>query len=82
MQSVIISNNILLPLLCVCVCARMCFSFLTFSSSTEVLRFVSRKALLQTLRADDLSLLESFPKRWNSLERPSAEENITGEITD
>ncbi|CAF95388.1 unnamed protein product [Tetraodon nigroviridis] len=40
-------------------------------------QFVRRKALLQTLRADDLSLLESFPKSWKSLEHPSAEETIT-----
>lgn len=45
-------------------------------------RFVRRKALLQALRADDLSLLESFPKRWKSLENPGAEEHITGDITD
>lgn len=43
-------------------------------------RFVRRKALLQTLRADELSLLESSPKRWKSLESPSMEENITSKI--
>uniref|UniRef100_A0A3Q3WJC1 Uncharacterized protein n=1 Tax=Mola mola TaxID=94237 RepID=A0A3Q3WJC1_MOLML len=36
-----------------------------------------RKTLLQTLRADDLSLLESAPKRWKSLECPSAEDSVT-----
>lgn len=37
---------------------------------------------MQTLRADDLSLLASFPQRWKTLEHPSGEEDITGEITD
>ncbi|XP_029299110.1 AFG2-interacting ribosome maturation factor [Cottoperca gobio] len=40
-------------------------------------QFLRRKTLLQTLRADDLSLLESAPKRWKSLESPSAEEHIS-----
>ncbi|KAF3707241.1 putative protein C1orf109 -like protein [Channa argus] len=40
-------------------------------------QFLRRKALLQTLRADNLSLLESAPKRWESLESSSAEDNIT-----
>ncbi|XP_035537329.1 uncharacterized protein C1orf109 homolog [Morone saxatilis] len=40
-------------------------------------QFLRRKTLLQTLRADDLSLLESAPKRWKSLESPSAEDRIT-----
>ncbi|KAL3984081.1 gamma-aminobutyric acid receptor subunit alpha [Sarotherodon galilaeus] len=40
-------------------------------------QFLRRKTLLQTLRADDLSLLESAPQRWNSLESPSAEDQIT-----
>lgn len=40
-------------------------------------QFVKRKTLLQTLRADDLALLESAPKRWKSLESPSAEDRIT-----
>ncbi|KAM7384557.1 hypothetical protein PAMA_011763 [Pampus argenteus] len=40
-------------------------------------QFLRRKTLLQTLRADDLSLLESTPKRWKSLESPGAEERIT-----
>ncbi|CAI5691190.1 AFG2-interacting ribosome maturation factor [Oreochromis niloticus] len=40
-------------------------------------QFLRRKTLLQTLRADDLSLLESAPQRWNSLESPSAEDHIT-----
>ncbi|XP_034748267.1 uncharacterized protein C1orf109 homolog [Etheostoma cragini] len=35
-----------------------------------------RKTLLQTLRADELSLLELAPKRWKSLESPSAEDHI------
>lgn len=40
-------------------------------------QFLRRKTLLQTLRADDLSLLESAPKRWKSLESPSADDCIT-----
>lgn len=40
-------------------------------------QFLRRKTLLQTLRADDLSLLESAPKRWKSLESPTAEDCIT-----
>ncbi|KAM8766989.1 AFG2-interacting ribosome maturation factor [Acanthopagrus schlegelii] len=40
-------------------------------------QFLRRKTLLQTLRADDLSLLESAPKRWKSFESPSAEDRIT-----
>lgn len=43
-------------------------------------RFLRRKTLLQTLRADNLSLLESAPKRWKSFESPSAEDRITGII--
>nr|XP_046274351.1 uncharacterized protein C1orf109 homolog isoform X2 [Scatophagus argus] len=41
-------------------------------------QFLRRKTLLQTLRPDDLSLLESAPTRWKSLESPSAEDHITG----
>lgn len=67
---------------CGMVCVGVCCSFSKVSSSAQVFRFVRRKALLQALRADDLSLLQSFPERWKSLECPSAEENITGEITD
>ncbi|XP_069555936.1 AFG2-interacting ribosome maturation factor [Brachyistius frenatus] len=40
-------------------------------------QFLRRKTLLQTLRADDLSLLESAPNRWKSLESGSAEGHIT-----
>lgn len=50
-------------------------------SSTHVFIFLRRKTLLQTLRADDLSLLESAPKRWQSLECPSAEDRITGKMS-
>ncbi|KAK5854825.1 hypothetical protein PBY51_004983 [Eleginops maclovinus] len=39
-------------------------------------QYLRRKTLLQTLRPDDLSLLESAPKRWKSLESPSAEDEI------
>uniref|UniRef100_A0A8K9X0B0 Uncharacterized protein n=1 Tax=Oncorhynchus mykiss TaxID=8022 RepID=A0A8K9X0B0_ONCMY len=40
-------------------------------------RFLRRKNLLLTLRADDLSLLQTAPKRWESLETPSGEESIS-----
>lgn len=40
-------------------------------------QYLKRKTLLHTLRPDDLSLLESIPKRWESLESPSGEECIT-----
>ncbi|XP_068432187.1 AFG2-interacting ribosome maturation factor [Clinocottus analis] len=40
-------------------------------------QFLRRKTLLLTLRADDLSFLESAPKRWKSLECTSAEDHIT-----
>ncbi|KAM3596170.1 uncharacterized protein V6R79_009746 [Siganus canaliculatus] len=40
-------------------------------------QFLKRKTLLQTLRANDLSLLESAPSRWKSLDSPSTEEHIT-----
>lgn len=40
-------------------------------------QFLRRKTLLQTLRADNLSLLESAPKRWKSLESPGAQDHIT-----
>ncbi|XP_028255954.1 AFG2-interacting ribosome maturation factor isoform X2 [Parambassis ranga] len=36
-----------------------------------------RKYLLQMLRADDLSSLESAPHRWKSLDSPDAEDRIT-----
>lgn len=42
-------------------------------------RLVRRKALLQTLRADDLSLLESAPQRWKDLDGPSGGDGIAGE---
>lgn len=54
--------------------------FWYFFPLTLVFRFLRRKTLLQTLRADDLSLLESAPQRWNSLESPSAEDHITGKM--
>ncbi|XP_075995516.1 AFG2-interacting ribosome maturation factor [Genypterus blacodes] len=40
-------------------------------------QFLRRKMLLQTLRANDLSLLESAAKKWQSMESPSEEEHIT-----
>ncbi|XP_022602939.1 uncharacterized protein C1orf109 homolog [Seriola dumerili] len=43
-------------------------------------QFLRRKTLLQMLRADNLSLLESAPKRWKTLESPSAEDCITDTI--
>ncbi|XP_071059161.1 AFG2-interacting ribosome maturation factor-like [Pseudochaenichthys georgianus] len=39
-------------------------------------QFPRRKTVLQTLRPDDLSLLESAPKRWTALECPSAGDHI------
>ncbi|KAM8840174.1 AFG2-interacting ribosome maturation factor isoform 2-T2 [Spinachia spinachia] len=39
--------------------------------------FLRRKTLLLTLRADNLSLLESAPKRWKSLECFGSEDRIT-----
>uniref|UniRef100_A0A1A8QB86 Chromosome 1 open reading frame 109 n=1 Tax=Nothobranchius rachovii TaxID=451742 RepID=A0A1A8QB86_9TELE len=43
-------------------------------------QFLQRKALLQTLRPDQLLLLESAPKRWKSLESPSADQQITDSL--
>ncbi|XP_076611321.1 AFG2-interacting ribosome maturation factor [Chaetodon auriga] len=40
-------------------------------------QFLRRRTLLQTLRTDDLSLLESAPKRWKSMESPGADDCIT-----
>ncbi|KAL6099514.1 airim [Pungitius sinensis] len=40
-------------------------------------QFLRRKTLLLTLRADNLSPLESAPKRWKSLECDGAEDHIT-----
>ncbi|XP_041868442.1 uncharacterized protein C1orf109 homolog isoform X2 [Melanotaenia boesemani] len=40
-------------------------------------QFLRRKSLLQTLRLDDLSLLESAPSRWKSLDSPEAEQQVT-----
>ncbi|XP_070702555.1 AFG2-interacting ribosome maturation factor [Pempheris klunzingeri] len=40
-------------------------------------QFLKRKTLLQTVRADDISLLESAHKRWKSMESPRAEDCIT-----
>lgn len=51
---------------------------LFISSSTHVFRFLKKKTLLQTVRSDNLSLLESTPEKWKSLESPSADNHITG----
>lgn len=40
-------------------------------------QFLKRKTLLLTLRGDDLSMLEAAPKRWKSMESPTAEDQIT-----
>ncbi|XP_068188864.1 AFG2-interacting ribosome maturation factor [Antennarius striatus] len=40
-------------------------------------QFLRRKTLLQTLRSNDVSLLESAPNRWKSLESPGADDHIT-----
>lgn len=78
MQSVTTDSSILSPrfYLELCLCAVQDDSF---GSSTHTFMFTKRKTLLQTLRADDLSLLESAPKRWKSLESSSAEDRITGD---
>ncbi|XP_030645312.1 AFG2-interacting ribosome maturation factor [Chanos chanos] len=41
------------------------------------LQFLKRKNFLQTLKSDDLTLLETAPKRWESLSSPNAEEGIS-----
>uniref|UniRef100_A0A1A7W9Z8 Chromosome 1 open reading frame 109 n=1 Tax=Iconisemion striatum TaxID=60296 RepID=A0A1A7W9Z8_9TELE len=43
-------------------------------------QFLQRKALLQTLRPENLPLLESVPKMWKSLESPSADQQITDSL--
>ncbi|KAJ7999980.1 hypothetical protein DPEC_G00200070 [Dallia pectoralis] len=40
-------------------------------------QFLRRKNVLQTLRLDDLSLLEAVPKRWESQESHSGEEHLS-----
>ncbi|KAM9824054.1 AFG2-interacting ribosome maturation factor [Neosynchiropus ocellatus] len=40
-------------------------------------QYLRRKALLQTLKAEELSKLELISKRWNSLENPSAERHVS-----
>lgn len=40
-------------------------------------QFLRRKTLLHTLRPDDLSLLETAAKRWESLDSPSGEDSIS-----
>ncbi|XP_056438763.1 ribosome biogenesis protein C1orf109 homolog [Gadus chalcogrammus] len=40
-------------------------------------QFLKRKTLLHSLMPDDLSLLESTPERWDSLDTSSGEEYIT-----
>ncbi|MEQ2241504.1 hypothetical protein ILYODFUR_025981 [Ilyodon furcidens] len=40
-------------------------------------QFLQRKTLLQTLRLDDLSQVESASKRWKTLESPDSEQQIS-----
>lgn len=51
-----------------------------FCSPELMFRFLQMKVLLQTLRPNDLALLESLPERWKSLESPDGEQRITGNI--
>ncbi|KAI4883999.1 hypothetical protein NFI96_019515 [Prochilodus magdalenae] len=46
-----------------------------------VLRHVQRKYLLQMLKPDDLTLMETAPKRWASLDSPSREERISDAVS-
>lgn len=43
-----------------------------------VFRCIQRKNLLQLLKPDDLTLLETAPKRWTSLDSPRGEDRISG----
>ncbi|KAL7829685.1 hypothetical protein AOLI_G00305700 [Acnodon oligacanthus] len=43
----------------------------------RVFRYVQRSNLLQMLKPDDLTLMETAPKRWASLDSPSREERIS-----
>ncbi|KAL6457146.1 hypothetical protein MHYP_G00341090 [Metynnis hypsauchen] len=40
-------------------------------------QYVQRSSLLQMLKPDDLTLMETAPKRWASLDSPSREERIS-----
>lgn len=77
MLSVTIDNSIF----SVHVCIGLYYVLGLFFPLTHLFRFLRRKTLLQTLRPDDLSLLESAPKRWKSLESPSTEDHITGKVS-
>ncbi|NP_001187678.1 ribosome biogenesis protein C1orf109 homolog [Ictalurus punctatus] len=41
---------------------------------------IQRKNLLQLLKPDDLTLLETAPKRWTSLDSPRGEDRISGAL--
>ncbi|XP_060798983.1 AFG2-interacting ribosome maturation factor isoform X2 [Neoarius graeffei] len=41
------------------------------------IQYIQRKNLLQLLKPDDLTLLETAPKRWTSLDSPREEERIS-----
>ncbi|KAB5530990.1 hypothetical protein PHYPO_G00135730 [Pangasianodon hypophthalmus] len=41
------------------------------------IQYIQRKNLLQLLKPDDLTLIETAPKRWTSLDSPTEEERIT-----
>lgn len=46
-----------------------------------IFRYIQRKNLLQLLKSDDLTLIETAPKRWTSLDSPREEENISGKLS-
>ncbi|MCI4392167.1 hypothetical protein PGIGA_G00142810 [Pangasianodon gigas] len=41
------------------------------------IQYIQRKNLLQLLKPDDLTLIETAPKRWTSLDSPREEERMT-----
>lgn len=77
-----LSDTIDNSILCIRACSQLCLHYVQGPFFSQlVFRFLRRKTLLQMLRADNLSLLEAAPKRWKSLESPSAEDNITGKTS-
>lgn len=59
-----------------CIRYESCVVVLSF-----VFRYIQRRNLLQLLKPDDLTLLETAPKRWTSLESPRGEERISGNLS-
>ncbi|XP_062846523.1 AFG2-interacting ribosome maturation factor [Trichomycterus rosablanca] len=45
------------------------------------LQYLQRKNLLETLKPDDLTLIETAPKRWASLDSPDGEERISDALS-